>query len=112
MKALLVISANNTSSKHHISEHINEQAISIYFPSLLTVFFEKISEFERPNDRKESDQFGFFGTHYNIFVFSFFGVFFFLKLNWPSAFLTCAHLRRTISELSLKHLIAHISTSR
>lgn len=33
MKALLVISANNTSSKHRISEHIKEQAISIYFPS-------------------------------------------------------------------------------
>lgn len=39
MKALLVISANNTSSKHHISEHINEQAISIYFPSLLQCLF-------------------------------------------------------------------------
>lgn len=77
MKALLVISANNTSSKRHISEHINEQAISIDFPSLFNsvfffLFLGNFSEFEWPE----------YGKNNQIILFYFFlGVLIFNKRN-------------------------------
>lgn len=75
MKALLVIFANNTSSKRHISEHINEQAISIYFPSRWQCFIrEKISEVKRPDFRKRAIRVFFF------FLLPFF--FIFWKHSW------------------------------